>query len=380
MNAKRITAAALTAALLFGLAGCGKEEVVAEPPKGTAVEVATVESTDMASSSTVNGMVVAKSTVPVVPMLSGKVEKLTVAEGNMVTKGDLLMQIDTSTVTGTYGAMASSYSSTKQAVNAGIEAAQTQLDLAKTNYENTKALFEIGAASQLEVDSAKAQYDAAKLQIEQARAQGNASLASIQAQMDQIGTQAGLGTVTAPVSGKVISVGVVEGGVAGQSAAIVIAEDNETRISVSVSENLLSGIAVGDQAEVRMSSLSDETYEVEIESIASAINSQTGMYDVKLFAPEGLDCPIGIFAEVTFTLDRRENVVAIPTESILNNGEEQYVFILEGDNAKRVVVETGLVSADMTEITAGLSGGETLVTRGQSYLTDGSLVRVVGEN
>ena len=34
----------------------------------------------------------------------------------------------------------------------------------------------------------------------------------------------------------------------------------------------------------------------------------------------------------------------------------------------------------MTEITAGLSGGETLVTRGQSYLTDGSLVRVVGEN
>lgn len=380
MNAKRITAAALTAALLFGLAGCGKEEVVAETPKGTAVEVATVESTDMASSSTVNGMVVAKSTVPVVPMLSGKVEKLNVAEGDMVTKGDLLMQIDTSTVTGTYGAMASSYSSTKQAVNAGIEAAQTQLDLAKTNYENTKALFEIGAASQLEVDSAKAQYDAAKLQIEQARAQGNASLASIQAQMDQIGTQASLGTVTAPVSGKVISVGVVEGGVAGQSAAIVIAEDNETRISVSVSENLLSGIAVGDQASLRMSSLSDETYEVEIESIASAINSQTGMYDVKLFAPEGLDCPIGIFAEVTFTLDRRENVVAIPTESILNNGEEQYVFILEGDNAKRVVVETGLVSADMTEITAGLSGGETLVTKGQSYLTEGSLVRVVGEN
>lgn len=380
MNAKRITAAALTAALLFGVTGCGKEETVAETPKGTAVEVATVESTDMASSSTVNGMVVAKSTVPVVPMLSGTVEKLNVAEGDMVTKGDLLMQIDTSTVTGTYGAMASSYSSTKQAVDAGIEAAQTQLDLAETNYENTKALFEIGAASQLEVDSAKAQYDSAKLQIEQARAQGNASLASIQAQMDQIGTQASLGTVTAPVSGKVISVGVVEGGVAGQSAAIVIAEDNETRISVSVSENLLSGIAVGDQAEVRMSSLSDETYEVEIESIASAINSQTGMYDVKLFAPEGLDCPIGIFAEVTFTLDRRENVVAIPTESILNNGEEQYVFILEGDNAKRVVVETGLVSADMTEITAGLSGGETLVTRGQSYLTDGSLVRVVGEN
>ena len=380
MNAKRLTAAALTAALLLGLTACGQEEEVAEAPKGTAVEVATVGSTDMASTSTVNGMVMAKSTVPVVPMLSGTVEKLTVAEGDLVTKGDLLMQIDTSTVTGTYGAMASSYSSTKKAVQAGIEAAQTQLDLAKTNYENAQALFEIGAASQLEVDSAKAQYDAAKLQIDQARAQGNASLSSIQAQMDQIGTQAGLGTVTAPVSGKVISVSVVEGGVAGQSAAIVIAEDNETRISVSVSENLLAGIAVGDKAEVRLSSLSNEVYEAEIESIAVAVNAQTGLYDVELIPPAGLDCPIGLFAEVTFTTDSRDGVVAIPTESILNNGEEQYVFVIEGENAKRVVVETGLISADQTEITSGLTGGETLVTRGQSYLTDGSLVRVVGEH
>lgn len=380
MKARRIAAAALAAALVLGLAACGKEEEEAVEIKGTAVEVMTVGTTDLSSSSTVNGMVAAKSTVPVVPMLAGKIQKLTVSEGDMVNKGDLLMQVDTSTVTGTYGALSSSYASSKQAVDAGIAAAETQLDLAKTNYENTKALFEIGAASQLEVDSAKAQYDSAQLQIEQARAQGNASLASIRAQMDQIGTQAGLGTVTAPCSGKVISVSVVEGGVAGQSAAIVIAEDGETRISVSVSENLLSGIAVGDKAELRISSVTDEVLEAEVETIAPAINAQTGLYDVELIPPAGLDCPIGVFAEVTFHTDNREGVVAIPTETILNDGESQYVYTLEGTTAHRVEVETGLVSADLTEITAGLTGGETLVSRGQSYLTEGALVRIVGEN
>lgn len=380
MNVKKITAAVLAAALLCGLTACGGEDAVAAAPKGTAVEVAAVERTDMASKNTVNGMVTAKNTVAVVPMLSGLVEELNVAEGDQVTEGDVLLRIDTSAVTGTYGALASSYSSSKAAVNAGIEAAQTQLELAKTNYENTLALFQIGAASQLEVDSAKAQYDSAKLQIEQARAQGNASLASIQAQMNQITTQAGLGTVTAPVSGKVVSVSAAVGAMAGQSAAVIIAEGGETRVAVSVSENMLSAIRVGDKAELRLSSLSDEVYEAEIESIALMVNQQTGLYDVELIPPAGLDCPIGLFATVTFYTDRRADVVAVPTEAILNDGEEQYVFVLEGENAHRVAVETGLVGEELTEITAGLAGGETLVVKGQSYLTEGSLVRVVGEN
>ena len=379
MNVKKITAAVLTAALLCSLTACGGEEPVTVP-KGTAVEVAAVEKTDMASKNTVNGMVTAKNTVAVVPMLSGIVEELNVAEGDLVTEGDVLLQIDTSTVTGTYGALASSYSSSKAAVNAGIEAAQKQLDLAKTNYENSLALFEIGAASQLEVDSAKAQYDGARLQIEQARAQGNASLSSIQAQMSQITTQAGLGTVTAPVSGKVISVSASVGTIAGQSAAVIIAEGGETRVSVSVSENMLSAIQVGDTAELRLSSLSDEVYAAEIESIAMMINQQTGLYDVELIPPAELDCPIGLFATVTFCTDSRENVVAVPTESILNDGKEEYVFVVEGENAHRVAVTTGLIGEELTEITSGLAGGETLVVKGQSYLTEGSHVRVVGEN
>ena len=185
---------------------------------------------------------------------------------------------------------------------------------------------------------------------------------------------------TAPVSGKVISVSAAVGTIAGQSPAVIIAEGGETRVAVSVSENMLSAIHVGDKAELSLSSLSDEVYEVEIESIAMMINQQTGLYDVELIPPADLDCPIGLFATVTFYTDRREDVIAVPTETILNDGKEKYVFVVEGENAHRVVVGTGLVGEELTEITSGLTGGETLVTKGQSYLTEGSHVRVVGEN
>ena len=226
----------------------------------------------------------------------------------------------------------------------------------------------------------KPNVDAAVLGIEQAKAQGNASLSSIQAQMDQIGTQASLGTVKAPVSGKVIAVNVVEGGLASQSAALVIAEGGETRIAVSVSENTLPGLAVGDVAEVRIVSASQEVYEVAIETIAPAVNAQTGLYDVVLYTPEGLTCPIGAFAEVTFYTDKRPDAVVVPTEAILNDGVSQYVFVVEGETVRRVGIETGLIGESETEVLSGLVGGETLVTVGQSYLADGVLVRIVGEN
>ena len=50
---------------------------------------------------------------------------------------------------------------------------------------------------------------------------------------------------------------------------------------------------------------------------------------------------------------------------------------MENDTAKKVTVQTGVVGDGVTEITGGLTGGETLVTKGQSYLSDGAAVRVV---
>lgn len=49
----------------------------------------------------------------------------------------------------------------------------------------------------------------------------------------------------------------------------------------------------------------------------------------------------------------------------------------DGPWAKKVIITTGLVGDGITEVTEGLVGGETLVVKGQSYLSDGSLVRVV---
>ena len=129
--------------------------------------------------------------------------------------------------------------------------------------------------------------------------------------------------------------------------------------------------------QVTISSAFNEPQNCTIADISIAANQQTNLYTVQLYVPGG-NVAIGAFAEVRFFSDRRENVVQVPTEAILTDGATSYVYIAEDEIATRVEVETGLVGREMTEITSGLEGGESLVVTGQSFLTNGALVRVVG--
>ena len=174
---------------------------------------------------------------------------------------------------------------------------------------------------------------------------------------------------------------VVQGGMASSAQpAVVIAEDSRVKIDASVSEDVFAGLHTGDSAGVQISVLSDEVKTANIVSLPAAANQQTNLYDVSVSVPAGTEPAIGAFATVIFYTDRRENTLSVPTECVLTgNDNERYLFTVDesGTTAKRVTVETGLVGKTNTEITSGLNAGDRVVVKGQSYLSDGSAVRVV---
>ena len=381
---KRILAALLAASMAL-CAGCGSQsDDTAEDdqtPSGTAVEVTEVTQGAMSTEYSVNGKVDADNEVQVFPMLAGQVLTLSVSEGDKVSKGQTLLSVDTSTVTSTMSSLRESYNATKTATDKAIENAQISVQQAQLAVENTEALLEAGAAAEQDLTKAKQGLEQAQAGVAQARAQQAASLAQIQASMDQINKQASLGTVTAPCAGTVTTVNVVQGGMASSAQpAVVIAEDSRVKIKASVSEDVFAGLHVGDSAGVQISVLSDEVKTAKILSLPAAANQQTNLYDVSVSVPDGSDPAIGSFATVIFYTDRRENTLSVPTECVLTgNDNERYLFTVDegGTTAKRVTVETGLVGKTQTEITSGLTVGDRVVTKGQSYLSDGSAVRVV---
>lgn len=380
---KRILAALLAASMAL-CAGCGSQtsdDGEEQTAAGTAVEVAEVTKGAMSIEYSVNGKVVADNEVQVFPMLAGQVLTLSVSEGDKVAKGQTLLNVDTSSVTSTMSSLRESYNATKTATEKAIENAQIGVEQAQLAVENTEALLEAGAAAEQDLTKAKQGLAQAQAGVQQARAQQAASLAQIQASMDQINKQASYGTVTAPCAGTVTAVNVVQGGMASSAQpAVVIAEDSRVKINASVSEDVFAGLHTGDSAGVQISVLSDEVKSANIVSLPAAANQQTNLYDVSVSVPSGTEPAIGAFATVIFYTDRRENTLSVPTECVLTgNDNERYLFTVDesGTTAARVTVETGLVGKTNTEITSGLNEGDRVVVKGQSYLSDGSAVRVV---
>ena len=153
-----------------------------------------------------------------------------------------------------------------------------------------------------------------------------------------------------------------------------------SRSAARASRALRAGLHTGDSAGVQISVLSDEVKSAKIVSLPAAANQQTNLYDVSVSVPSGTEPAIGAFATVIFYTDRRENTLSVPTDCVLTgNDNERYLFTVDesGTTAARVTVETGLVGKTNTEITSGLNEGDRVVVKGQSYLSDGSAVRVV---
>jgi len=254
--------------------------------------------------------------------------------------------------------------------------------LAENNVSNTKALFEIGAASQLEVDQAELNYRSALAGRNSALAQLEAGIESARSGLEQLTDVMenvdSEGNIIAPISGTLVSLSATEGGYVSNAMPVAVIDgSDQMKLTVSVAETLVPKLAIGDTASVTVSA-AGKSFEAVIRSVEQAANIQTKLYTVTLTVPADVTGLLsGMFADITFHTDRAEHTIVIPTEAILTDGNKQYVYVVEDNTARYVEVATGLTGAGVTEVLSGLTEGQQLVSVGQTYLTDGDPVRIV---
>lgn len=371
----------LALALALSLAGCQKEETVTAPA-GVAVQVQTVEAQDIASENTVSGQVTAGSETSVYVTATAKCTAVYVEAGDAVKAGDVICSLDMESSLAQYRAAEIGYTSAASSYSAQKDILDRQVALYEKNWNDTKALFEIGAASQSEVDQMELQYLSTKAQRDSTLAQLEASMQSAKSSYEQLALAMenidSHGNVIAPVDGVLASLTASEGGMVSPSYAVAVIDGAEQmKVTVMVSEALVPKLAIGDTVTVRVSA-ADAEFEGVIRSVEKTANQMTKLYTVTVTVPAEVEGLLsGMFADVTFHTAVSESAVVVPSEAILTSSDRQYVFIVENDTAKRVDITTGLTGSGMTEVTSGLDAGEQLVTVGQQYLSDGDAVRVV---
>ena len=383
MKRNRITALLLTAVLVLSLTACGGKETVEEvPPAGTAVQVVTVTQGSIATENKVSGKISADNESTIMVATSAKCTAVYANAGDEVSAGDVICTLDLGSTLSSYNAATISYNSSVQSYQDQKAVFDAQINLYQKNVDDLKALFEIGAASQVEIDQAELQLKSAIATRNSTLSQLEAGMQSAKSNVEQLSTALenvdSKGNVIAPISGTLVTMNAVENSFVSTSMPVAVIDGaDQMKVVVSVSETLVPKLAAGDTADVYISSI-DQSFTATIRSMERAANVQTKLYTVTLGIPADVTGLLsGMFADVTFHTDVSENTIVVPTEAILTSNDVQYVYVVENDTARYVEVTTGLTGSGVTEITSGLTAGEQLVTVGQAYLADGDPVRIV---
>ncbi|NHZ73516.1 MAG: efflux RND transporter periplasmic adaptor subunit [Nitrospirae bacterium] len=334
----------LISTALVGLACGGSHDIEIETAHSTiSAAVATAERFEATQEVEVFGTVEAEKTAAVSVRVMAMVTAVRVKAGDEVRKGQLLLEIDPQASEGQLSQ-----------AKGGLGQAQAALAMAERNYERFQALAESNAASELELDMARMQYEQSKAAVEQA--QGAVSSAS---------SVAGDSRVVAPFSGRVGRKMVEVGDLAVPGRPLLVIESKEgRRLVVSIPESLMAQAKLGYGDELRIaidsrSDLADMTGSVV--EIPPGADPASHSFQVKL-ALEAPDLPSGATGRAFIPTDER-TLIAVPDSAVLRRGGMQMVVVRTDDGfaSTRVVTVGRDLPGDRVEILSGLTGEESVL-------------------
>lgn len=343
--------------LLLTLTGCSKsKEVVKET--ALSVSTATAAKMDIAQSVSYAGKVKGRNEASVLAKTSARVTAVYVKNGDHVTAGQTLFVLDSD-----------GYSAMVEQAQVGRRAAELTLATAGTNLERTKKLLEVGAVSKQQMEQAQSAYDLAEVGL----AQADAAIKVASVQMDNC-------SITAPISGVAGNVSLSVGDMTSpQSAAAIISDTSQLEIEFLVSESEINYIMNGSSAKVSLKAVSDKSVEGKVTSVSTVPDPVTRNYAVKVALPNQ-DGKIrsGMFAELIIDTISKQNVLCVPLNAVIPKGGSSIIYTVDTDKKARPLdVQTGIKNNRYIEITQGLKAGQQVITKGNTLVNDGTLVRVV---
>jgi membrane fusion protein (multidrug efflux system) len=324
--------------------GGSQEEATTEVPTITA-DVGRVTRQDMVQTLVVRGAVAAlpNEDVKISALVPGRVMLMHVAEGDRVTAGQVVAEVDPQPL----------QDQQRQAA-AALESAQAAADNAKANLDRTQRLFDKGIAAGKEVEDARMQVATAAAQIKQA-----------QAALDAAGRQVTRTKVISPITGivvkRLVSVGEQVDGT-GAQPIVEIANVDRVELAANVPSEQLGRVHIGQSVIVTSDAYPDHTFPGDIIAIAPAVDAttNTALARISVKNPERL-LKVGMFAQARVTVEAHKNALVVPTSAIAREGDETAVYVLAGDTATKTAVKVGIETPEVTEILSGVTEGQSVL-------------------
>lgn len=395
------TAFAAFAAMLLAmlpLAGCGpKPKLAADQP--VAVRVRAPQQIREPVSVAASGAVEANVTAQTAFQIAGRVAKVYVDEGQPVTKGEVLAELDSTDYRNAYDA-AKAQADAAQAVDRKAEQGpRTQeLEQARIDYERwldqykrMKYLYDHKSLAANDFKQIEAGYQAAEQRYDMAR-QGTrvedkqaatGQYHAAMAQMHEAQKKLADCKLVAPISGFVgmrrIDVGDT---VASGAPVIGVLDLNPVKVRAAIPEAEIGKVREGARATVIIPSLDGKQFEGKVEAVGVAADPASRTYTVKIAVPNPQRLlRAGMVSETRIFGSAMMNALTVPGGAIVRDPRgvtQVYVYEPSRQRVYARRVEPGAPVGSEVEIRSGLIGSEQVVVAGQQNVREGSPAKLVG--
>lgn len=357
---------------------------------GKTVEVTTtkVERGNLTKTVSGSGYVQPEVDVQISARISAEIIKLHVKEGEVVTKGQLLVELDSQV-----------YEAYKDKAESGVMSAQATLKKAEADYSRVSDLFKQSLASQAELDAKEADRLLAESQLRQAQA----SLHEAQDNLNKT-------RLLAPMDGVVTKLNKEEGEIAVGSQfqadpVMTVSDLSRMEVLAEIDENDVVLVSMNDATKIEVDAIPDTILDGVVSEIAHEATTrgrgtqeQVTNFEVKVAVTSKIaELRPGMSCTVDISTETHDSVLFVPiqcvtmreleadsTANVEKNEKEdkrhEVVFVVEEGVAKAVSVETGISDDTNIEIKSGLEEGQEVVSG--SYravsrdLKDGDQVKV----
>ncbi len=383
--------------------------------KAVEVETATVKKGDIAEYVEELGLVVSENKGSVFAPTAGRVTQVMVTIGDVVEKGDVLVQIDGQQLTrqimeleARKSALTAQYNEAikpidgkeieKLELQLGVQ--QKKVDEAKRQKDINEVLYEAEAISYEEyhvtiiaLEQAEMQLEGIELDLELIRkpistniaANYKAQLKQLDIQMEQLRNQGEDFVVSAPLKGTVMAKSVEVGSYLQPGMQLMELGDREAlyiESDVLVSE--IGKINIGSRVEISHKDLGIEGVKGTVRKIypqAFSKISDLGVEQKRIKAEIAIENKVeglrpGYDLDLKMIIINKENALLIPQNAVFEKSGKTYVFVNENNTAALREIQKGIESRKQIEVISGLQEGEEVILAPDEKLEEGIILKI----
>ncbi|MDH5256779.1 MAG: efflux RND transporter periplasmic adaptor subunit, partial [Gammaproteobacteria bacterium] len=302
-----------------------------------------VETGPIHSLISVPGRIDSKRKIKVSAREGGQLVKVNIKEGDIITKDQVLAQIDDS----------EARSNIKRA-EARLLSIEEEVALTSKTQERLQRALDVGAVSRQMVEDAEANWKTASAKqsvIEE-------ELKSAELKRDRL-------KIKAPFDGIVTAVFAQEGQWVSQAEELFTLVDMKQRVvEISVDASDSGSLSVGQTVVLRSGAFDGKEWSEEIIKIGSAAKSENSANVIKVTTSFGKNAPdlrVGQQVDAEIRTSSRADALLLPYELIFNHNGAQTVAVIENGSVVFVPIETGIESFTRIEVTNGLRVGQHVI-------------------